>query len=684
MQRTPPAVSGLYRGLAYALAFNVAIVAAVQWSVLAVTDAGTAARTHGSWLVVAAASAVPLLWGFRMVAGVLAPIQQLTRLARIAVRCASGPLRADAPRAKELKELTTAFNALLDGSKATTERLRAERDSERRRSVALEKELDRMHEAAERAEGLQRARLRFLEHVGDEIRTPIRGIRSTTDRLLDSGDISHSVHEGLKVIRASSNSVVRFVDDMRHLAELEGGAVTVDNAGFDLRELVADAVAPFESEAVQKGTAIHVEIDRSIPERLVGDAARLTELLERWVDNAVKFTSAGSVTVRVDRAPSRDESRRGFRIVFAVEDTGVGIDEARCRELREVFDATRGVEVPRLGGAGLGLPITARIAACLGGELELESRAGEGTRLQMELRMLMDPASSVPDAAAGDEERADRSNARDPRLETSTTMEETMNREKQQDGGMLILLAEDNPVNQKLTIRMLEKRGHRVDLAENGRIAVEMYEDGVYDLILMDVMMPEMDGLEATGAIRRRESETGKHVPIVALTANAMKGDRERCLDSGMDRYLSKPIRPADLYEAVESFRSEPEVATVVAEPCASHGGGGSRDVFDRDQMLERLGCDEELLVEILDLFVQDAPTQFANLTSAIEARETELVTRHAHTLKGQAANIAAARMKGVSYEMETAAREGDLDRATTLLPRMREVFDELLDALRA
>lgn len=682
MQRKRPAVFGFHRRLARALALNAGVVLAVQWLVLETTDPGTSARASGSWLVVVAAAVCPLVGSLRFLSSVAAPVKQLTRLARIAARGANGPLRADAPRSKEFRELAHAFNALLDGTQATAERLRSERDAERRRSVAVEKELDRLRDVAKRAEVLQRARLHFLAHVGDEIRTPIRGIRSTTDELLESEQASGTLQEGLKVIRASANSVVRFVDDMRHLTELESGTVTVDAVGFDVRTVVADAVAPFESEAAQKGTSLHVTIEPDVPERLVGDAPRLVELLERWVDNAVKFTSGGRVTIRVERDRSHDDIHRGVPIRFTVEDTGIGIDEARCREIAEVFASIRGVEIPALGGAGLGLPITARIAACLGATVELDSRVGEGTRLQLELRMTRDPAATAPpDAAAGEEERDPRSQGRVPEMETSTIMDDTMNHENRA-GAMLILLAEDNPVNQKLTIRMLEKRGHRVDLAENGRIAVEMYESGVYDLILMDVMMPEMDGLEATGAIRERERETGERVPIVALTANAMKGDRERCLESGMDRYLSKPIRPADLYEAVESFRSEPEVASVVAD--SSSLSAGQREVFDRSQMLERLGNDEELLVEILDLFVQDAPTQLANLTTAIQTREDELVTRHAHTLKGQAANIAAARMKEVSYEMETAAREGDLDRATTLLPRVQEVFDELLEALRS
>ena len=253
---------------------------------------------------------------------------------------------------------------------------------------------------------------------------------------------------------------------------------------------------------------------------------------------------------------------------------------------------------------------------------------------------------------------------------------------------LFILLAEDNPVNQKLTIRMLEKRGHRVELAENGRIAVDMYASKTFDLVLMDVMMPEMDGLEATIAIRERERGTDRHIPIVALTANAMKGDRERCLESGMDKYLSKPIRPADLYAAVESFvpAEAAPAAPEATEANSAQGGGDDAavdiDVFDRATMLERLGDDEELLVEILDLFVSDAPEQLSSLEQAMETGEAELVTRHAHTLKGQAANIAAARMQQVSLEVELAGKEGNLALASELVPKVRCVFEELLAVL--
>jgi len=283
--------------------------------------------------------------------------------------------------------------------------------------------------------------------------------------------------------------------------------------------------------ALEKGLDLRTEIRDDVPEWVVGDPIRVGQVLLNLVGNAVKFTERGWVAIDVSASPAGDGS---LLLNFQVRDTGIGIAQVNQERIFEAFSQADGSMTRRFGGTGLGLTISSRLAVMMGGGIHVESRIGEGSCFHFSA--LVQPAG-------------------EPGL---AILEEVVEQAIRPMRALRVLVAEDNRVNQRVVTRLLEKQGHQVTLAENGREALEKLLLGGFDGILMDVQMPEMTGLEAAQAIRRAERGSGRHVPILAMTAHAMKGDRERCLASGMDGYVSKPIRSQELLDALQRVISVP------------------------------------------------------------------------------------------------------------------------------
>jgi CheY-like chemotaxis protein len=276
-------------------------------------------------------------------------------------------------------------------------------------------------------------------------------------------------------------------------------------------------------------------VDGDVPGNLVGDPDRLNQVLLNLVGNAVKFTPAGSISVHVKRESAGPNA---IMLHFEVRDTGIGLSPDQCKVIFDSFRQADGSTTRKYGGTGLGLAICSRLTQLMGGEIWVESEPGQGSTFHFTARFQV--------AEAGAEARAAAGMARQLRsLAAAVALPQT-------PVFLRILVAEDNAVNQRLTTRLLEKRGHSVTVAATGREALSMLEKSNFDLVLMDVQMPDMDGLQATAAIRAREVKTGQRIPIIALTAHTMKGDRERCLAAGMDGYVAKPVIAAELIAAVE------------------------------------------------------------------------------------------------------------------------------------
>jgi signal transduction histidine kinase/ligand-binding sensor domain-containing protein/CheY-like chemotaxis protein len=370
------------------------------------------------------------------------------------------------------------------------------------------------------AEQSARAKGEFLANMSHEIRTPLNAVLGMTD-LVMAGELEPGQREMLGVARGAADSLLTILNDILDLSKIESGMLVLSPVPFVLCERLEAVVSVVRYQAQVKGVALEVVVDDEVDQVLVGDPERLRQILLNLLANAVKFTARGSVRVRVRVLERCGEARV---LSFAVRDTGVGIPLARQQAIFEPFEQADGSSTRRFGGTGLGLAIAKKLVMRMGGHLEVVSEPGQGSTFTFTVRL----QAGVPEAIR-------RVSLRAPAPIRPLD----------------VLLAEDNLINQKVAVRLLEKQGHRVVVVPNGRDAVESVRVRRFDVVLMDLHMPEMDGIEATRAIRELEAPHGAHTPIIALTAGAMAEDRQQCLEAGMDAYLTKPVRLDGLTEAL-------------------------------------------------------------------------------------------------------------------------------------
>ena len=531
---------------------------------------------------------------------------------------------------------------------------------------------DQLAVAQARAELSSQAKSDFLANMSHEVRTPLNAIMGLT-RLLHQSQPNAQQSQYLAMIDDSATALLALLNDVLDLSKIEAGKLVFENVRFNLHEWVSQAVESLALQAREKNLRVELDIANDTPHQLMGDPGRLRQVLSNLMSNAVKFTAMGSITIKVWTGKNQEKLENGqLRVLFQIRDTGIGMTPEQQRNIFDAFAQADASTTRRFGGTGLGLAICQRLVKMMHGRIKVVSEPNLGSVFRF---------SAVFGVA--------------PAQHSQLTMPAAF--EAASLAGLRVLVAEDHPVNQMIMRKLLEEMGCFVEVVGDGYAVINRWKKGGIDLILMDIQMPGMGGEEATAQIRAIEASNQSHLPIVALTAHALAGDREKYLSQGMDAYVSKPVSPDALALAILTaidlarqtptellsgfnFASPLSVSTPAPKPPSEQKEDSP---IDTQQLLRRLGGDEAVLQEIAQAMLVDLTTRLPLLQNALMQRDSALAVDQSHALKGALASMAIERGANLAKQLELAGRHAQWNLYAAALVKLYAEVEKIEFALK-
>ncbi len=474
--------------------------------------------------------------------------------------------------------------------------------------------------ARNEASDLARVKSAFLANMSHEIRTPMNGIMGMTELVLET-ELSVEQRENLELVYSSAQSLLSIINDVLDISKIEAGKFELESLVFDVRKNLEQTLRTLSLRATEKGLKLNFHFDEAVPTYLEGDPVRLRQIIVNLVSNAIKFTDTGEITVRV--MPEAVGSTHAV-LLFTVSDTGIGIAQVKQASIFEAFVQADSAINRRFGGTGLGLSICSSLVQLMQGRIWVDSEVGKGSTFSFTAQFLRATPAAQP-------------------TEASTAPDDGARPRKSLD----ILLAEDNPVNYHFVQQVLQKAGHRVQLAHNGADAVQMASFHTFDVVLMDIQMPVMDGFTAASLLRSQ----GVRTPIIALTAHALKGFREQCLAAGMNDYLSKPIRGSELLRKLAAIAS--------ADPEAADVADAEQSVLNEAQALDLANGDQDVLRSVVTMVDQQVDEDLPHLVAYVTSQDAQALAESAHRLKGSLATVGAQAAYKACAALERMALDG-------------------------
>lgn len=552
----------------------------------------------------------------------------------------------------------------------------------RRARCAMEGELEITRDAA-----LESARLKseFLANMSHEIRTPMNGVIGMTGLLLET-KLSKRQLKFTKAIEISATALLKIIDDILDFSKIEVGKLQFEKIAFDLRDTVKLVVEMLARRAQAKDIEMTLHINSELPTLLCGDPGRLRQILTNLICNAVKFTQKGEVTVNVLK---ESETKKHIAVRFEIKDTGIGISDDAQRKLFDAFVQADGSTTRKYGGTGLGLAISRQLVKLMGGEIGVESAPGEGStfwftaRFEKQLISLEKKQSNGTASLAG---MRILNNDHLTRRIKQASLNVTKNQVKDMASKVRTLVVEDNAINREVALNQLQVLGYLPNAVLNGQEAVEALKKETYAVVLMDCQMPEMDGFEATAEIRRLEGNSN-HTIIIAMTANAMQGDREKCLAAGMDDYLSKPVKLETLHQKLEQWIVSTEKKVEVSpEESNGHFQEETSEIVDISVLTDLTNLQQpgkpHLVNMLIKLFIEGANKNLFTLRKAVAEDDPAAIKREAHSIKGSAGNIGARQMAALSKELEQKAHLNT--EAKILTSKLENGFKQVVKVLNS